>query len=213
MTYHLNSDAGISKTWIESTTHAPAISMDEPASEEALAVLVENHRKFLAFLQRRVGSLEDAEEILQSAFVRSLERGGSIADDESAVAWFYRLLRNALIDHYRHRDVELRAMEREALLTFDSEEANPEVEQALCQCVDDLLPTLNETYANLLRRVDLEGASIAEVAESTGMTPNNTRVKLHRARAALRKKLRLSCGTCTEHACLDCTCDRAPSPS
>jgi len=187
--------------------------MDKPASEEALAVLVENHRKFLAFLQRRVGSLEDAEEILQSAFVRSLERGGSIADDESAVAWFYRLLRNALIDHYRHRDIELRAMEREALLTFDSEEANPEVEQALCQCVDDLLPTLNETYANLLRRVDLEGASIAEVAESTGMTPNNTRVKLHRARAALRNKLRLSCGTCTEHACLDCTCDRAPSPS
>src|SRR5436190_6310187 len=64
-------------------------------SPAVLRILVENHARFLAFLERRVGSRDAAQEILQEAFVRSLSRGGSLRDDESAVAWFYRLLRNA----------------------------------------------------------------------------------------------------------------------
>jgi hypothetical protein len=57
------------------------------------------------------------------------------------------------------------------------------VERAICQCVHDLLPTINENYAALLRRVDLDGASIADVAAETGMSPNNVRLTLHRARS------------------------------
>ena len=46
-------------------------------------------------------SRETAEDILQEAFGRALTRVDTLRDDESAVAWFYRLLRNAVIDHYR----------------------------------------------------------------------------------------------------------------
>jgi DNA-directed RNA polymerase specialized sigma24 family protein len=63
-------------------------------------------------------------------------------------------------------------------------------------------------YAELLRQVDLESKSIADVSKQLGITANNTRVKLHRARAALREQLVLSCGSCTEHGCLHCTCSR-----
>ncbi len=62
-------------------------------------LLVENHRRFLSFLTPRVGNAADAEEILQAAFVKSAEKSGSILDEESVVAWFYRLLRNAVVDH------------------------------------------------------------------------------------------------------------------
>ena len=88
----------------------------------------------------------------------------------------------------------------------EPEAFDPEMEQAICQCIHDLLPTINAGYADLIRRVDLESATIAQTAEATGMTSNNTRVKLHRARTALRKQLERSCGTCAEHGCLDCTC-------
>ncbi len=57
------------------------------------------------------------------------------------------------------------------------------MERAICQRVHDLLPTINENYAALLRRVDLDEASIADVAAETGMSPNNVPVKLHRARS------------------------------
>src|SRR4051812_21085206 len=80
-------------------------------SPAAIQRLVDSHRQFLAFLQARVESRAAAEDILQSAFVRSLERGAEVRDEESAVAWFYRVLRNAVIDHYRHRDATGRAHE------------------------------------------------------------------------------------------------------
>jgi RNA polymerase sigma-70 factor (ECF subfamily) len=177
-------------------------------SSSVIATLVDNHRRFLAYLTHRVGNSSDAEEILQAAFVKSVEKSDSIRDGESVVAWFYRLLRNAVIDYYRHRDAERRALERLAGMSTEAQAPEPDIERAICQCVYDLLPTLKDDYSLLLRRIDLEGASIAEVAVATGMTANNTRVKLHRARAALRKQLEVSCGSCAEHACLDCDCRR-----
>ena len=171
-----------------------------------IASLVENHQRFLSFLTHRVNNPSEAEEILQAAFVRSVEKSDSIRDGETVVAWFYRLLRNAVIDYYRHRDADRRALERVAGMTTEMEMPKADFEQAICQCVNDLLPTLNDEYSLLLRRVDLEGASIAEVAVERSMTANNARVKLHRARKTLRKQLELSCGSCAEHACLDCDC-------
>jgi len=76
------------------------LSGEAAAEREPVEVLVENHREFLAFLERRVGSREVAEDLLQEAFVRSLDKVPLDAN-ESAVAWFYRVLRNAVIDHYR----------------------------------------------------------------------------------------------------------------
>jgi RNA polymerase sigma-70 factor (ECF subfamily) len=70
---------------------------------ETVRTLVENHRQFRAFLEQRVGNPADAEEILQTAFLKTVERGDAIRDEESAVAWFYRLLRNALIDYLSRR--------------------------------------------------------------------------------------------------------------
>ena len=55
-------------------------------------------------------------------------------------------------------------------------------------------------------RVDLEGASVPEVAREEGISPNNAAVRLHRARAELFLRLKQTCGTCTEHGCLDCHC-------
>ncbi|MCW4020735.1 MAG: sigma-70 family RNA polymerase sigma factor [Candidatus Bathyarchaeota archaeon] len=174
-----------------------------------IGTLVDNHQRFLSFLTSRVGNPSEAEEILQAAFVKSVEKSDSIRDEETVVAWFYRLLRNAVIDYYRRRDAERRALERAAGMSTEEETLEAEFERAVCQCVNGLLPTLKDDYSALLRRVDLEGASIVEVSKETGITTNNTRVKLHRARTALRKQLELSCGSCAEHGCLDCTCRRS----
>jgi RNA polymerase sigma-70 factor (ECF subfamily) len=168
--------------------------------------LVRNHRGFLSFLERRVGSRALAEELLQSAYVRTLEKGGELREGEGAVAWFYRLLRNALVDHYRRNAAEGRALEREAREA--SEAVEPELTQAICACIHDLLPALKPEYAELVRQVDLEGRSVPDVAREAGITPNNAGVRLHRARQALKRQLERSCGTCASHGCLDCSCGK-----
>jgi len=180
--------------------------------EPWVETLVEQHRRFLAFVERRVGNREAAEEIVQNAFVRGLERGADVRDGESAVAWFYRVLRNAIVDHYRRRGVERAAAERLAREAGPGEPAeDPELHRTACECILDLLPTLKPEYAEALRRVDLDGEPVAAYATESGITPNNASVRLHRARRALRDRVVQCCATCADHGCVDCACDRAPS--
>lgn len=179
----------------------------QPASPEVVERLVRGHRDFLAFLESRVRDRAVAEDLLQAAFVKALERGGAIRDAESAVAWFYRLLRNALTDHWRRAGRETRALEHEARETeADAAPADAELHATVCECFRTLLPTLRPAYAELLRRVDLEGESVSAVAGELGITANNAMVRLHRARKALHEQLVTSCGTCATHGCLDCEC-------
>lgn len=176
------------------------------STDAPVEVLARNHRRFRSFLEQRVGSVEDAEDILQSAYLRATEKGDTIRRRESSVAWFYRLLRNALADHYRHHDAQRRATQSAAASLELAEDPDRSVEEAVCRCVLELLPTLKDDYAMLIRRVDLEEAAVADVASEMGITRVNARVKLHRARQALRRQLELCCGSCAEHGCLDCSC-------
>jgi len=177
------------------------------ASAEVVAVLVDNHRRFLDFLTRRVGSREVAEDILQDAFARGLARTDQLRDQESVVAWFYRSLRNALVDYWRKRGVERRVFDEAVELTDANEPAiDAELMNTVCACATSLLDTLKPEYAEALRRVDLAGVSVKAFAEEGHMTANNASVRLFRARQALRRQVERTCGTCAEHGCLDCTC-------
>src|SRR5262245_49835 len=111
-------------------------------SPDVVAVLVENHRRFLEFVTRRVGSREVAEDILQEAFVRGLTRAGQLRDTDSVVAWFYRSLRNALVDHWRLRDTERRIFEDAPGGPNAEPSTDPELMTTVCECATALLDTL-----------------------------------------------------------------------
>jgi RNA polymerase sigma factor (sigma-70 family) len=193
-------------------TSTPVMNEPEAPELEMSAALVEklvgNHREFLAFLERRLGNRAEAEDILQEAFVKGVERAGSVRDGESVVAWFYRTLRNAVIDHHRRRGAASRAMDAFARELGDPVEPPAELEETVCACVRILSETLKSEYADALRRIDVEGMSVQAYALEIGIEPNNAAVRVHRAREALRKRVTSSCGTCVEHGCLDCTCGR-----
>ncbi len=174
-------------------------------SDEALQILVQNHRAFLGFLERRVGSHETAEDLLQEAFGRAVTHLDGLRDKESAVAWFYRLLRNAVTDHYRRTAVSSGALERFAAELSEAVPA-PEVRGEICGCVTRLTATLKPEYAEALKRVEIDGLSVKAYAEEQGISTNNAGVRVFRARDALRKQVVASCGTCAEHGCRDCTC-------
>ena len=175
-------------------------------SPEAITQLVKGHREFLAFLERRVESRAVAEDILQAAFTRGLERGGDV-QDEKVVAWFYRVLRNAVIDHYRQRSSTARAMEAWGREFPDVQEPEAELRQEICHCVSELLETLKPEYREALRIVDLEEGKLKDLAQQSGITAENAAVRVHRARAALRRRIEQACGTCSVHGCLDCSCE------
>src|SRR5439155_20610951 len=76
----------------------------------------------------------------------------------------------------------------------------------VCACVVSLMETLKPEYAAAIKRVDLDGAPVAEFAREAGITANNAGVRLHRAHDALRRQVSLTSRTCAAHGCPDCTC-------
>ena len=194
---------------VEGTRSLGSVAADgaerDPRVPEVLGVLLDNHARFLAFLERRVGSSQDAEDILQEAFVRSLDHAPSL-QGSSATAWFYRVLRNAITDHFRRQVSRGRALERLAAETDVADTPDQELEAVVCACILSLLDTLKTEYGTAIRRVDLDGTSVRSYAGEAGITPGNAGVRLHRAREALRRQLARSCGTCVTHGCLDCKC-------
>ena len=181
-------------------------TVDVSPSPAVVQVLVANHREFLAFLERRVGSRAIAEDILQEAFVRGLGKIEGLRSEESAVAWFYRMLRNAVIDHHRRRAAASRRLEAFAVELDAHSEPGGEVLGAVCRCVGQLADTLKPEYAQALRRIEIEGVAVKDFATEAGISSSNAAVRVFRAREALRKQVLRSCGTCAEHGCLDCTC-------
>jgi RNA polymerase sigma-70 factor (ECF subfamily) len=182
-------------------------SPEAPLSPEVVNRLVGNHREFLGFLQKRLGDRALAEDILQEAFVRGLPKLDTIEKDESVTAWFYRILRNAVIDHYRRRSAFDRKLEAFATELDQQVEPESEMRGAVCRCVSELAGTLKPEYADVIRRVEVDGVSVKDYATEAGITGNNAAVRVFRAREALRKQVARSCGTCAEHGCLDCTCE------
>lgn len=180
-----------------------------PDTGEVIDRLVANHRDFLAFLQARLPSRAVAEELLQSAFVKALEKNTTLRDSETAVAWFYRLLRNALVDHYRKTGTEARALDRD--ITAADLPAEPELRTAICRCIETLIPNLKPEYSQILQQLELAERPLGDVAAELGITPNNAAVRAHRARLALKRELEQSCGTCATHGCRDCHCQPSRS--
>ena len=181
----------------------------EPQTNETtapLAILLDNHRAFLNYLQKRVGDRELAEDILQDAFAKVLDRPDQAPADEGVVPWFYRLLRNAAIDRFRRRGAATRAVEAFAREIETHAAPEPGLEAEICACVGRLAGTLKPEYEEALREIDVQGTPVKAFAERHGLSASNAGVRVFRAREALKKRVAESCGTCAEHGCRDCTC-------
>jgi RNA polymerase sigma-70 factor (ECF subfamily) len=175
-------------------------------SPSPLDALVENHRAFLRYLERRVGDRELAEDILQDAFIKVMDRPDQAPAGEGLIPWFYRTLRNAAIDRFRRREAASRAVEAFARELETHAAPPPEIEAEICGCITRLASSLKAEYSDALQAVDVQGMPVRTFAEQRGLSASNAGVRICRAREALKKRVVESCGTCAEHGCRDCTC-------
>ena len=179
------------------------ITDDTPAT---LATLLDNHRAFLGYLERRIGDRALAEDILQDAFVKVIDDPARAPADEGVVPWFYRTLRNAAIDQFRRRGAASRAIETFARELETHASPEPDMHEAMCACVSRLATTLKPEYAGALEAIDVEGIPVKTYAERQGLSSSNAGVRVFRAREALKRRVADACGTCAEHGCRNCTC-------
>ncbi|BBC73537.1 DNA-directed RNA polymerase sigma-70 factor [Altererythrobacter sp. B11] len=143
--------------------------------------------------------------------LRAVERSADLRDVRSVRGWLSRILATTIVDHQRR--ASKRRKREEIVDPFDLEELSiepdDELEEAICNCLYKLLPTLKPEYAEVIWRIDLLEEPRDRVAASLGVSLNNITVRLHRGRQALKKRLEEMCMTCPVHGFLDCRCDEA----
>jgi len=184
----------------------------KPASDAAVRqTLVESRRQLLAYLWRRLGSADEAEDVLQTFVLRALSRSGDLRDVRTVRGWLSRILATSIADHQRQA---ARQRERETAMSPEqldglSTVPDPELEEAVCNCLYKLLPTLKPEHAEVIWRVDLMEETREAVAAHLDITLNALGVRLHRARQALKRRLEEMCLTCPVRGYLDCGCEEA----
>ena len=179
--------------------------MAELTEQARVDALLESRQRFVDYVRARVDDPGLAEDIVHDSMVRALRAAPDLRDDERLLPWFFRVLRNAVIDEYRKRATIRRHFDQAAEIP---DLAGPPADdvQAICACFRALLPMLKAEYAEVLLALDLSEEPSDAVAQRLGVTPGNLKVRRHRARQALREQLEAACGLCAQGHCLDCTC-------
>jgi RNA polymerase sigma-70 factor, ECF subfamily len=155
----------------------------------------------LATARRFVRSEDDARDAVQSAFIRAFQALPKFRQEARLSTWLHRILVNECLQRLRrrHDDVELDA---ELLPRFvadghqvqpttdwsDSAEAALERSETRAM-VQDAIDQLPDSYRTVLMLRDIEEVDAPEAAEILGISTNLLKVRLHRARQALRTLL------------------------
>ncbi|MEL7305340.1 MAG: RNA polymerase sigma factor [Myxococcota bacterium] len=169
---------------------------------EVVAHALRCHRARLrAFVHARVSS-DDADDVVQIAAMRAVERAHTLRDPGRVLPWLFRLHRHVIIDWARKRSAEQRWVDEDASV-FDAATASP---TERCRCSVTQVQHLSPSYSAILSLVDLGESSLSEAAEQLGVSVNNATVRLHRARKALRERMREHCGVTRARDCNDCRC-------
>ena len=164
------------------------IQMTSPPALAGFAGVYERHYAAVFRAALRVtGSPTDAEDVLQTVFLRVLSRRDPPDADEAAVrpaAYFRRAAVNAAVDLLRRRAVH-------GEMTYDDQAAHAAVEPALLlkEQLRRAIATLEREDAALFLLRYVEGLSNQELADEFQLEKNNVAVRLHRIRLRLQAEM------------------------
>lgn len=187
----------------------------EPADESALVVrlrngdaaafesLVREHGgRLLAVSRRFLRNEEDARDAVQEAFISAFKGIGRFEGNARLSTWLHRIVVNAALMKLRTKQRNPEEAIDDYLPQFDEAGHHVELVQAwretadaalerreTCELVRASIERLPETYRTVLLLRDIEEIDTEETARILGITENAVKIRLHRARQALRTLL------------------------
>lgn len=143
-------------------------------------------RPLLSYALGFTGEIHSAEDIVSETFVRATEHC-IVRNALPARAWFYKVARNVALDRFKRKGLSGGCELPEII--DESDETNPEAAALREEDVRELMRAVDklpELYRTVLVLREYEGFSYAEIAGITGVSLDNVKVLLYRAKRKLR---------------------------
>lgn len=171
---------------------------DSGAYEELVR---QNTGRLLAVTRRLLGNDEDARDAVQDAFISAFRALDRFEGNARLSTWLHRIAVNAALMKLRSRRNHPEESIEDLLPVFDQngfhvtptshlgipEEPRPDAKRLrTAERVRAAMDELPESYRTVLLLRDIEELDTKETAEMLGVTPNAVKIRLHRARQALK---------------------------
>ena len=146
----------------------------------------ERIKKFILALVRDESVADD---LVQDTFIRIQENLDSVKDPSKVSSWIFRIAYNLCQDHFRSRKKSSSHEEiHDGLVNLQETPLHKKVEQGeMSQCVQDKVNLLPESLRSVLILADVMEFSHQEIANFLGLSVENVKVRVHRARKRLEK--------------------------
>lgn len=140
------------------------------------------------FIRSRVHDHAAAEDILQEAFLKIHRKLPTLRSDQKVEAWIWRIVRNAITDHFR-RDRPTAQLSDEVQLAVEPAADLPDLACCLRKFVDQLTPA----HRDALLLTEWDGVPQTALAKRLGLSASGAKSRVQRARAELKELLDACC--------------------
>ena len=137
-----------------------------------------------------------ADDLVQETFVRAQKNLDGLRDPSKLSSWLFGIAYNLCMDHFRRlkSSGEKEAVDMDEMPITDEVPVQKELErQEMGKCVQEQMNLLPESLRTVIIMFDTMGFSHEEIAEVLGISVENAKVRLHRARKKLKSILEEKC--------------------
>ena len=168
-------------------------------------LIVEYQSRLKSFIRKRVANKEDAEDILQDVFYQLVKTVDSTMNPiEQVAAWLYRVARNTIINKgikkheeelpvYKSDESDDDVLKDSSEILFSNETSpSPETEYLRSLVwveLENALSELPPEQREVFELTELDGLSVKEISQTTGVAANTLLSRKHYAVLHLRKRL------------------------
>ena len=187
----------------------------------------EFHARIHYYLSQLVGD-DEADDLTQEVFIKVHKGMGSFKGQSSLSTWIYRIATNSGLDRLRSawnrrinrgvflsQEIDLSAIERAEQCDCSPRKAESAPEQIIKfemnECIREIVDKLPPDYRTIIVLSELKALKNKEIADILGINLNNVKIRLYRARAALKKQFQEGCDFYHDEDGLSCDRKKAES--
>lgn len=174
----------------------PAMVDVQPSFEQ---LHTEYRPKVLSYLGRFVGPAE-AEDLVQEVFLKVHQNLPTFRQECRLSTWIFQIATHAALDRLKSPSHKVLSQSLHFVGQLDESEqhatadhGNAPLQDEMCRCIQGFVEELPVDYSVIIYLSELKELRIAEIAQILGITVGAAKIRLHRARHALKARMEQDC--------------------